>query len=107
MKVKVKLEWYVLKWDINTNKVVNYNILEGLNNDIAKEVRSGRVYDKSILRSYLKTEFMYSFWSKTEAEFYISDLHGDEYEKVDIWRQIEPNLDLIVDYINSKMDLKF
>ena len=48
---------------------------------------------------------MYDYWSKTESEFYISDLHGDDYEKIDIWRQIEPNLDLIVEYVNSKMEL--
>ena len=106
MKVK-NVEWYVLRWDSNSKKVINYNILEWRKEDIAKEVRSGRVYNKSILREYLKTTFMYDYWSKTECEFFISDLHGDEYEKIDIWRQIEPNLDLIVDYVNAKMDLKF
>lgn len=108
MKIKnVDLKWYVLRWDSNSKKVINYNILEWRKEDIAKEVRSGRVYNKSILREYLKTTFMYDYWSKTECEFFISDLHGDEYEKIDIWRQIEPNLDLIVDYVNAKMDLKF
>ena len=29
MKVKnVNLEWYVLRWDFNTKKVINYNILQ-------------------------------------------------------------------------------
>ena len=50
---------------------------------------------------------MYYYWSKSECEFFISDLHGNDYEKIDIWRQIEPNLNNIVDYINLKMDLKF
>lgn len=109
MKIKnVNLEWYVLRWDSNSKKVVNYNILEWRKEDIAKEVRSGRVYNKSILREYLKTTLMYDYWSKTECEFFVSDLHSDECcEKVDIWRQIEPNLNNIVDYVNTKMDLKF
>ena len=106
MKVKnVNLEWYVLRWDFNTKKVVNYNILQWRKEDIANEVRRKSIYNKSILREYLKTTFMYDYWSKTECEFYISDLHGDDYEKIDIWRQIEPNLDLIVEYVNSKMEL--
>lgn len=106
MKVKnVNLEWYVLRWDFNSKKVINYNILQWRKEDIANEVRRKRIYNKSILREYLKTTFMYDYWSKTECEFYISDLHGDEYEKIDIWRQIEPNLDLIVEYVNSKMEL--
>ena len=108
MKVKnVNLEWYVLRWDSNAKKVMNYNILQWRKEDIAKEVRSGHVYNKSILREYLKTVFMYEYWSKTECEFYISDLHGNDYEKIDIWRQIEPNLDRIVEYVNEKMELKF
>ena len=106
MKVKnVNLEWYVLRWDFNTKKVVNYNILQWRKEDIANEVRRKSIYNKSILREYLKTTFMYDYWSKTECEFYVSDLHGDDYEKIDIWRQIEPNLNLIVEYVNSKMDL--
>lgn len=106
MKVKnVNLEWYVLRWDFNSKKVINYNILQWRKEDIANEVRRKSIYNKSILREYLKTTFMYDYWSKTECEFYISDLHGDEYEKIDIWRQIEPNLDLIVEYVNSKMEL--
>lgn len=106
MKVKnVNLEWYVLRWDFNTKKVINYNILQWRKEDIANEVRRKSIYNKSILKEYLKTTFMYDYWSKTECEFYISDLHGDDYEKIDIWRQIEPNLDLIVEYVNSKMEL--
>ena len=106
MKVKnVNLEWYVLRWDFNSKKVINYNILQWRKEDIANEVRRKSIYNKSILREYLKTTFMYDYWSKTECEFYVSDLHGDEYEKIDIWRQIEPNLDLIVEYVNSKMEL--
>ena len=108
MKVKnVNLEWYVLCWDFNSKKVINYNILQWLKEDIANEVRRKHIYNKSILKEYLKTQLMYNYWSKTEYEFYISDLHGDDYEKIDIWRQIEPNLDRIVEYVNSKMELKF
>lgn len=108
MKVKnVNLEWYVLRWDFNTKKVINYNILQWRKEDIANEVRRKSIYNKSVLREYLKTVFMYDYWSKAEYEFYISDLHGNDYKKIDIWRQIEPNLDLITDYINQKMDLKF
>ena len=36
----------------------------------------------------------------------VSDLFGKYQEKIDVWKQIEPNLDLIVDYVNIKCDLK-
>ena len=51
MKVKnVNLEWYVLRWDFNTKKVVNYNILQWRKEDIANEVRRKSIHNKSILR---------------------------------------------------------
>ena len=108
MKIKnVNLEWYVLRWDFNAKKVENYNILYGEEENIAKEVRAKRVYNKSILREYLKSNFMYYYWSKAECEFYISDAYGNEFVKIDMWRQIEPNLDRIVEYVNNKMKLNF
>lgn len=103
---KSNLEWYVLQWDTNQKKTVNVNILAGLAEDIAQEVRSGRIHNKDILREYLKTQFMYNYWSKTECEFFVSDLCGMDYEKIDMWRQIEPNLNRIVEYVNMSCDLR-
>ena len=108
MKVKnVNLEWYVLRWDNNTKQVINYNILQWRKEDIDNEVRLKHIYNKSILREYLKTTFMHDYWSRSECEMLIGGLFGDECEKIDIWRQIEPNLNNIVDYINTKMNLNF
>ena len=50
---------------------------------------------------------MYNYYSKAECEFFVSDLSGMNYEKVDMWKQIKPNLDNIVEYINIRCDLKF
>ena len=108
MKVKhVDLEWYVLRWDHNNNKVIEYNILKWLKEDIANRVRTKKIYDKSTLKNYLEKTFMHDYWSKSECEFYISDLGGNTYEKIDIWRQIKPNLINIAEYVNSKMELNF
>ena len=108
MKMKnVELKWYVFRWDFNAKKITNYNVLSGLAEDIAKKVQAKKINNKDTLKEYLKKEFMYHYWSRTEHEVYISDLHGSEGEKIDIWRQVEPNLDNIVDYVNLKMELKF
>lgn len=108
MKVKnSNLQWYVLKWDSMQNKIVNYNVLTGVAEDLYIEVKAKRVSDRNLLKKYLQHYFMYNYWGKAEHEMYISDLYGNHYEKIDIWRQIKPNLDLIVDYVNTKCDLKF
>ena len=107
MKIKnVNLQWYVLEWDVNNKKIKPINILAGITEDLVREIKSGRVHNKSILREYLKTVFVYYYWSKAEHEMIVSDLFGKNQEKIDVWKQIEPNLDLIVDYVNIKYDLK-
>lgn len=107
MKIKnVNLQWYVLEWDVNNKKIKPINILAGITEDLVREIKSGRVHNKSILREYLKTVFVYYYWSKAEHEMIVSDLFGKYQEKIDVWKQIEPNLDLIVDYVNIKCDLK-
>ena len=56
MKIKnVNLQWYVFEWDVNNKKIKPINILAGIIEDLAREVKSGRVHNKSILREYLKT----------------------------------------------------
>ncbi len=108
MKTKnINLEWYVLSWDFNTKKVVTHNILKNIKDDLIKEIKNKHIYDKSILKEYLKTVFIYEYWGKTEMEMLIGDLFTDDCEKIDIWRQIEPNLNTIVEYINMKLELNF
>lgn len=108
MKLKNnELEWYVLRWDVNIKGTTDYNIFAGLTEDLCKNLRAKKITNKNELKEYLKRKFMYYYWSKTECEMYISDLHGNDYEKVDMWKQIKPNLNNIVDYVNTKYDLKF
>lgn len=61
------------------------------------------------LKEVLRQEFMYHYWCRAEFEMAIGSLHErkfNEAEKVDIWRQLEPNLDIIAEYVNIKCDLK-
>ena len=54
---------------------------------------------------------MYHYWSKTECEIVIGGLHCkylDEFEKkIDMYRQIEMNLDKIVKYVIDEMCIVF
>ena len=109
MKVKKSnLKWYVLKYDPNLNQIVNYNVMIGLAEILHKKIKKKEVYDKNSLKEFLKREFMYRYWSKCEYEILVSGLlNKSDKEKIDIWRQLEMNLDNIVEYINLKCDLKF
>lgn len=102
------LEWNVLVYDFNKKEIVNYNILYNIASELKKEIKAKRVFDKKTLAHCLKRKFMYQYWSRCEYEVIISSLHGkDDGVKIDAWRQIEMNLDRIVEYVNEKCNLNY
>lgn len=116
MKVKnVNLEYYVFYMDFNTRKLVRFNILDGMSELIAKNIRTSvnsynHISDRATLKSFLEREFMYHYWSKCEYEVGVLNLFAKDIKesiKIDVWYQIEPNLDLITDYIIIKMKLNY
>ena len=112
MKIKnVYLEYNVLRYDFNNKKIVKYNVLwKSLPEELAKLIRSKKITNRDELYTYLKREFRYYYWCRAEHEVLIGGIHLKdigELEKIDIFSQIELNLDLIVNYIMYKMDIKF
>lgn len=107
MKVKNKnLEWYVIIH--NSNKICRYNIFnEEFKNKLYKKYRAKRLNSLSDLREFIKTYCMYNYWSRTEYEVLIGGLFEDlnTFEKIDVWYQLELNLDRIVEYINNYLDM--
>ena len=109
MKNKVDLEWYALIYDINKDKLVNDNILRNeLVEKIIKEMRKKKLHNLEELKEYINSWLMYNYWTKSEFEIAITNLYDnnlEKAEKVDIYSQVKPNLDRIVEYINNKMQL--
>lgn len=111
MRIKnSNLKWNVLCWDTTTNELKNYDVMRGLAEELHDEVKRKTVYDRRTLKEWLKHEFMYHYWSKAEFEIGVAGLHECDWKhakKVDVWRQLEPNLDTIVEYINIRCDLNY
>lgn len=110
MKIKnVNLEWNVLYEDFNSKTVKPYNILGGsFVEELAKEIKKCKIENREQLKEYLKRDFMYHYWSKCEFEIAVGGLfakYPDQFEKIDVWYQIEMNFDHIIDYIINKMRL--
>lgn len=110
MKVKnVDMCWKVLYHDFNGRKIKPYNILgNSFAEDLAARIKKDKIVNREQLKDYLKKDFMYHYWSKSEFEIAVGGLHSthpEEFEKIDIWYQIEMNFDNIVDYIIDKMQL--
>ena len=117
MKIKnVNLKWYAFRYNWNDHKLEFTNVLNGWEENIAKVIKKGAknkwepVVDYESFKNWLRKEFVYYYWSKSEHEVMIGDLCEndlDAYEKHDIWWQLEPNLDRICEYIINEMQIKF
>lgn len=110
MKIKnVNLSWKVLNHDFNNDKIINYDIFwKGSAEEIAKRIKRDKLDNYDKFKESMKTFFMHDFWCRSEYEIMVSGLHTRvEPEKIDVWRQIEMNFDLILEYIIYKMDIDF
>lgn len=102
------LEWKVLNYDFNKDKIIEYNVFnKEFENDIKEAVKDKRILKYEELKAYIKKNFQYQYWSKAEYEILVSGLFSDNIEKIDIYRQLEMNLDTITEYVNTKLKLGF
>lgn len=105
---KVNLKWYAICEDFNhRGNLEHYNVLEGLEEPIAKEIRAGHISNRAELKKWLKAELMFNYWSKCEFEIVVGFLFSDKEHKIDVWYQLEPNLDRIVEYVEREMEIEW
>lgn len=106
---KPDLKWNVLCADFNSDTIRTYNILAGsFYDNLRKAIKKNNITNQTQLKEYLKGEFMYHYWCKSEFEIAVGGLHSkfpDKFSKIDIWYQIEMNLDNITEYLIEKMKL--
>ncbi len=112
----VKLEYYVLNYDINKKKIINFNIFQNwvLNDAVVKEVKKYiRVPKKYKHDDYLNKNTYFGFealckeirslimwqeWSRCEYEIGVCDAFEKDYSKIEKWdcyKQCEPNIEMI------------
>lgn len=110
MKIKnVKLSWKVLNHDFNNDKIISQDIFYTSSaEEIAKRIKRDKIDSYEKFKESMKMYFMNQFWCRSECEIMVSGLHTRvEAEKIDMWRQIEMNFDLILEYIIYKMQIDF
>lgn len=112
LKLKsVKLEWNVLYYDSNNKCVKKYNIFsDDIKERIYKDIKAKRITNYDELKKCIDGWAHYHYWSKTECEMAIGGLfckYPEEFEKVDMYKQIEINLDKIVKYVIDEMCIVF
>lgn len=102
-KSEKNMKWYVLISDFNKKEIIPYNIFNnGKFVDGIKELLEKGIGEYSTFVEDLTKLCRYCFWCKAEYEVMIGDLFEEDvnkYKKVDVFTQIEPNMELLADYI--------
>lgn len=102
------MEWYVLNYDINSKKVISFNVFWNIKfkESVEELVENFITFDDFVEK--LKREIKYYFCSKREYEISVGDLFykEEELEKWDVGKQLIPNIKVLAEYIinchNSK-----
>lgn len=110
------MEYYCFEQDFNSNEFVWFNILnKGLIEEIEYLYKHQKTKDeywkiktKDDFKERIRRYFSYRYWGKTERECILKNWSGHDLEmKIDVYWQILPNLNLIIDIICNAMDIKF
>lgn len=89
------MEWNVIR--MRDGNLEWWNALSVLDiKDIKNKVKKGKD-----LRELLESEFIHYFRSRSECEILVQGLHDGGVVKIDIYDQLEANMDRIVEYIGG------
>ena len=96
-------EFNVLLWDINGNRLVPYDVLPYFRREYNELKKSERPTTREQMTEFVRRNGMYRYWARCEYEIIISPWpNQDKDVKIDVWAQIEMNLDLVVDILMSE-----
>ncbi len=100
---KVNLEFYVLNYDFNANKIVNFNIFRNWKFKEAAIRDAERLLDGEIdfaeFKEELRKDLAWQEWGRCEYEIAVGSIFDRKdkqvWEKWDCYEQAKPNMDLI------------
>lgn len=90
-------QFNVLWWDFNKPEPTPYDVLPYFRREYESCKKKDRPVTKEQWKEFVEGKGSYMFWARAEYEIIVSQWPPtDKHKKVDIWQQIEPNIDLIV-----------
>lgn len=107
--MKKDLNWYAFYWDCNSNSLERTDVIHSdLIDEVKKAIKKSQDFNQ--IKEIIRRDLMWHYWSKSEWEVLVSDLHlhtpKHRIEKIDIYYQLEPNLDRITEYMINNLTTK-
>lgn len=106
------LEWYAFREDFNRNELERFNALGNwFAEEILKRIKRDKIDSYETLKDGISSILRYTYWSKSEHEVLVTSLHHrpdrDKVFKIDVWYQLEKNLDRITEYVMKELNISF
>ena len=99
------LEWKAFIYDFNKKSIKSFNIFR---TDLFEDIKKAKCRSFAELKKVIDKWAQYHYWSRTEYEIAIGGLfskYPEEFEKVDVYRQIKMNLDRITEYVGKNLGI--
>ena len=111
-KKNKKLEWYAFREDFNKNELVRFNVLgEWFAEDLLKRIKKDKIDSYEMLKDRIGSMLRYYYKSRAEHEVIVTSLFHkpdrDKEFKIDVWYQLEKNLDRITEYVMRELKIEF
>lgn len=105
----LNLEFYALMWSSISKAPKMENILQQhYVEKIIAGLYENKVTNKEEIKKELNSAFTHEYWGRYQYEIEVAARgEQDKFETVDVYKQLSPNLDLIVDYVYSKLYKSF
>ena len=112
MRKNKDLKWFAFREDFNSNTLVYINVLgKSFADELLKRIKKYKIVDYNSLKENIAGMLRYNYWGKAEHEVVVHSLihrpDKDKEFKIDVWYQLEPNLDRIVEYIMKDLQIEF
>ncbi len=105
-----KNKFFVIVYEPNSKKFETYDVLPYFRDEYKRRA-NGERYDKKVpetfeeFREFVKDEGKYQFWARCEYEIILADWPVQKTEKkIDVWDQIENNLDLVARLLKEDIE---
>lgn len=93
-------QFNVIYWSFNEETPTPYDVLPYFRNEYERTKKTERPVTKEQWEKFIKNKGKYMYWARCEYEVIVSTWPPtDKSYKLDIWQQIEANLDLITEIL--------
>jgi hypothetical protein len=100
-------EFNVLQWEFNDKKPSYYDVLPYFRQEYKSCKKKDRPITKEQWVEFVRRKGKYRYWARCEYEVIVSQWPPtDKSYKLDVWEQIEANLDLIVKILMEEQNAK-